>query len=186
MIKITIPAASAWNDQLQQFVDFKGQELCLEHSLVSISKWEAKWHKPFIGNDKKTSEEIIDYIKCMTTNQNVDPNSYSFLSNDNLKAVNKYIEDSMTATTFSDRKGPGSGKYRKPEIITSEVIYYWMIACQIPFECQKWHLNRLLTLIRVCNIKNDTGANSKMSKGEILSRNRALNEARKKQFNTKG
>lgn len=169
-----------WDEKNEVFVDPKTVTLQLEHSLVSISKWESKWHKPFLSKDEKTYDETIDYIKCMTLTQNVKPDVYNHLSNDNVIEINSYIGDSMTATTFGkDRGGPPNR-----EIITSEVIYYWMIALNIPFECQKWHLNRLLTLIRVCNIKNNPG--KKLSRRETLSKFDAINAANRKRFHTKG
>ena len=137
------------------------------------------WHIPFLDGKDKTLEQIIDYVRCMTITQNVKPEVYNRLTEDNLKAINDYIENPMTATTFSDINQRPSR-----EIITSEIIYYWMVSFNIPFECQKWHLNKLLTLIKVCNIKNSPP--KKMSRQEILSRNRALNEARKKNLNTRG
>lgn len=180
MLQITIPAAELWDERKNEFVQIKGQTLQLEHSLVSISKWESKWHKSFLSKTEKTFEETIDYIKCMTLTQNVNPDIYNYLTLDNINAVNAYMNDSMTATTFAE--DPHGKKNR--EIITSELIYYWMIALNIPMECQKWHLSRLLTLIQVCSIKN--APPKKRSKKEIMSRNAALNAARKKQFNTKG
>lgn len=180
MLQITIPATELFDDSKQEFVYTKEQTLKLEHSLVSLSKWESRWQKPFLTKEERTIEETIDYIKCMTITQNVDPDIYNYITNDNVRKVNAYIDAPMTATTFSNN---GKGRPNR-EQITSELIYYWMISLNIPFECQKWHLNRLLTLIRVCNIKNQPS--KKMSKGEIMSRNRALNEARKKQLNTKG
>ena len=169
-----------WDEKNEVFVDPKTVTLQLEHSLVSISKWESKWHKPFLSKDEKTYDETIDYIKCMTLTQNVKPEVYDHLSNDNVAEINSYIGDSMTATTFGkDRNSPPNR-----EIITSEVIYYWMIALNIPFECQKWHLNRLLTLIRVCNIKNNPG--KKLSIRETLSKFDAINAANRKRFHTKG
>jgi hypothetical protein len=185
MLKITIPGMEGqeqWDSEKEEFVQtdsVREQHLQLEHSLISISKWESKWCKPFLKS-KKTSEEILDYIKCMTLNQDVNPKVYENLSSENIKAINDYIAAPMSATYFMDEKSGGVNR----ETITSEVIYYWMIALNIPFECQKWHLNRLLTLIRVCNIKN--GSQKKMSKSEIMRRNAALNEKRKKQWNTKG
>lgn len=180
MLQITIPATELFDDSKQEFVYTKEQTLKLEHSLVSLSKWESRWQKPFLTKEERTVEETMDYIKCMTITQNVDPDIYNYITNDNVRKVNAYIDAPMTATTFSNN---GKGRPNR-EQITSELIYYWMISLNIPFECQKWHLNRLLTLIRVCNIKNQPS--KKMSKGEIMSRNRALNEARKKQLNTKG
>ncbi len=180
MLQITIPASEQWDEQKNEFVSFKEQTLRLEHSLVSLSKWESKWCKVFLSKEEKSVEETLDYVKCMTLTQNVDPSVYDRLNNDNIVEINKYIEAPMTATYFSeDRRGPGSR-----EVITSELIYYWMIALNIPFECQKWHLNRLLTLIRVCNIKNQPP--KKRSRREIMSRNAALNAARRKKLNTKG
>lgn len=179
MISIKIPAGEMYDEVKEEFVNFNGATISLEHSLMSISKWESKWHKPFLGHDKKSIEETIDYIQCMTITQNVNPIAYKFLTPDNITDVNQYIENPMTATTFSDEHGRPSR-----EIITSEIIYYWMIAMNIPSEYQKWHLNRLLTLIRVCSIKNSP--KKKMSAAELNARNKALNDARRKQLNTRG
>lgn len=180
MLRITIPAGEQWDEKNQEFITSKEQTLCLEHSLVSVSKWESKWCKPFLTKNAKNTDETIDYVKCMTITKNVDPSVYSFLTNENIERINHYIEAPMTATWFSDDKRGKSSN----EQVTSELIYYWMIALNIPMECQKWHLNRLLTLIKVCNIKNQPP--KKMSKRDLMSRNRALNAARKKQYNTKG
>ena len=180
MINITIPATEAFDEIKGEFIYTKEQTLQLEHSLISISKWESKWCKPFITNDEKTTEEIIDYVKCMTLNPSIDDSVYNCLTKDNMKKINDYIDAPMTATTFFEEK---NGK-RNREVITSELIYYWMIALNIPFECQKWHLNRLLTLVRVCNIKNQPP--KKMSKKDIMSRNASLNAARRQKFNSKG
>ncbi len=180
MLQITIPAVEQWDERKQEFVTTKEQTLQLEHSLVSLSKWESKWCKVFLTKQEKTFEETLDYIKCMTITQNVDPEVYNYLTNKNIEEINNYIDAPMTATYFSDDKTVKSSR----EQITAELIYYWMIALNIPFECQKWHLNRLLTLIKVCNIKNQPP--KKRSKKEIMSRNAALNAARRKQLNTKG
>ena len=180
MLRITIPSVEMYDDSKNEYFHTKEQTLQLEHSLVSLSKWESKWCKPFLTRDDKSIEETIDYVKCMTLTQNVDPSVYNFLTEQNLSDILAYIDSPMTATTFRD-----DGKTTKSrEQVTSELVYYWMISLNIPFECQKWHLNRLLTLIRVCNVKNQPP--KKMSKREIMSRNRALNEARKKQLNTRG
>lgn len=180
MLKITIPAGEQWDEINQVFINTKEQTLQLEHSLVSLSKWESKWCKAFLTKNEKTDEETIDYIKCMTITQNVDPNVYNCLTKENVEQIKKYIEAPMTATYFSEEHSSKSSR----EQVTSELIYYWMIALNIPMECQKWHLNRLLTLIRVCNIKNQPP--KKMSKRAIMSRNAALNAARRKQLNTRG
>ena len=160
MLQITIDPPELWDEEKQEFIIIKGQTLQLEHSLVSISKWESKWHKPFLSKNEKTPEETIHYIKCMTLTQNVNPDLYNYLSQDNFKEINDYIDNPMTATTFS-KKSPG-----KPnrEQITSELIYYWMIALNIPVEFQKWHLNRLLTLVEVCNVKKAPPKKGKLPK----------------------
>ena len=141
MLKITVPSSEQWDESKQEFVYTKECTLELEHSLVSLSKWESKWCKPFNSKTDKTYEETIDYIRCMTLNSNVDPSVYSCLTNENINEINNYIEALMTATWFSKES---QGKSNS-EQITAELIYYWMIALGIPFECQKWHLNRLLT-----------------------------------------
>ena len=180
MLYITIPSCEMYDESTEEFVYAKEQTLQLEHSLVSLSKWESKWCKPFLSKQDKTMEETIDYVRCMTVNQVSDPTVYSRLTLDNLNSINEYIGSPMTATTFSNTpKGGSSG-----EQVTSELIYYWMIALNIPFECQKWHLNRLLTLIRVCEVKNQPP--KKMSKRDIMSRNAALNAARRNKLHTKG
>lgn len=180
MLQITVPEKEIYDESTNEFIAVKECTLQLEHSLISLSKWESKWCKPFIHTPDKTVEETIDYVKCMTITQHVNPLVYQCLTSKNIREINQYIEAPMTATTFSDDR---NGK-RNREIITSEILYYQMIALNIPFECQKWHLNRLITLIRVCAIKNQPL--KKMSKQELVSRNRALNEARKKQLNSKG
>lgn len=169
-----------WDEEKEEFVEGEKQILQLEHSLLSLSKWESKWCKPFLSKGSKTDEEALDYIKYMTLTKNVNPKVYDYLTAAHLEQINRYIESPMTATTFSEDKKGKRGR----EVITAELIYYWMIALNIPFECQKWHLNRLLTLIRVCNVKNSPP--KKMSKRDVMSRNAALNAARRKQLNTKG
>lgn len=178
MLLLTIPPIEMFNEKTSEFVYSKETKISLEHSLVSLSKWESRWNKPFLSKNNKTLEETIDYIRCMTITQNVDPEVYFRLTDENINTINKYIESPMTATTFSDNG------HSSREIITSELIYYWMISLNIPMECQKWHLNRLLTLIRVCNIKNAPA--KKMSRREIMNRNAALNAARRKKLNSTG
>ena len=181
MLRIVVPLSpEGWDEEKQEFVQPEEQVLELEHSLISLSKWESKWCKSFLDNKGLTDEETIDYIKCMTLTDDVDDEVYSKLTEDNVTQINKYISAPMTATTFSNNKSGKGGR----EIITSELIYYWMIALNIPFECQYWHLNRLLTLVRVCNIKNQPP--KKMSRRDIMSRNAALNAQRRAQLNTTG
>lgn len=180
MFQIDVPAGEIWDEANNQFIYTKPATLTLEHSLVSLSKWESKWCKPFLVKDKKTTEEILDYIRCMTLTQNVDQYVYLSLTPENLEKITSYIDGSHTATTIRDN--PNAPKNR--ETITSELIYYWMIAFNIPFECQKWPLDRLLTLIRICDIKNRKP--DKMSQHQLMSRNTALNAARRKALNSKG
>ena len=180
MLRIKVPmTAEGWDPEKEEFVEAETFTLQLEHSLVSLSKWESKWNRAFLSKKGMTDEETIDYIKCMTLTQNVDQAVYDHLSRENIDQIREYISAPMTATYFSqDRSGTSN------EVVTAELIYYWMIALNIPFECQKWHLNRLLTLIKVCNIKNSPP--KKMGKRELMNRNAALNAARLKQLNTRG
>lgn len=180
MLTITIPKREYFDERTSEFVTYPQVTLQFEHSLISVSKWESKWHKPFLDNKPKTDEELLDYIKCMSLTKNVDPDVYGRIPIDKLKEIVAYIEDPMTATWFSDKKG---GK-KNSEMVTSELIYYWMTALNIPFECQKWHLNRLMTLIRICNVKQQPP--KKMSKNKILSQQAALNAARRKAMGTSG
>lgn len=186
MLKIHIPEqTNIWDEKKEEFVNIKAIDLQLEHSLISLSKWEAKWHKPFLGKNDKTKEEILDYIRCMTITQNVDPMIYEYIPNEKLKEIFDYIENPMTATWFSggntDNK---NGKVEHKEAITAEIIYYWMITLNIPVKFEGWHLNRLITLIRVINIKN--APPKKMSKKEILERNAKINAARRAKYRSKG
>lgn len=177
MLTITVGEEEYWDNNAEQFVTVPGKTLQLEHSLVSISKWEAKFHKPFMG-ETKNREETIYYVKCMTLTQNVPQEVYAKLTDKEITIINAYIDDPMTATKIYDAK-PQEGKSRKKEIITSEQIYSWMIALQIPVEFQKWHLNRLMTLIRVVSINNNPEGN-KMSKKDTMKQNAALNAARQR------
>jgi hypothetical protein len=180
MLQINVPAGEFWDEINECFINSKPASLTLEHSLVSVSKWESKWHKAFLSKDEKTDEQVMDYIKCMTLTQNVDPNVYMALTKENIDAINEYINNPYSATCIKD--DPNSP--RNKDVMTSEVIYYYMIALNIPFECQKWHLNRLLTLIRVCNIKN--APPKKMTQRQLMARNAELNAARRKMLNSKG
>ena len=182
MLQIVVPAHEHWDEVNGMFVNTEEQILTLEHSLASLAKWEAKWRKPFLTNKIKTVEETIDYIRCMTLNENVDPNVYNLLTTQNIEDINKYMDEPMTATWFN-KDGRGS-KGSNGEQITSEILYYQMVSLTIPFECENWHLNRLMTLIQVCSEKNKPPKN--MSKRERFNQNKSLNAARRKRLNTKG
>lgn len=181
MLNLLIPETELWDEKTEEFYNIGRQELRLEHSLVSLSKWESKWCVPFLSTNNKTEEQILDYIKCMTLNKNVKPEIYSGLTIDNMRQIKAYIDAPMTATTFNNYEKKG-GLNR--EVITAEILYYWMLTFHIPFECEKWHINRLITLIRVCSIKN--APPKKMSKNEIMRRNSSLNASRRKKLNTRG
>lgn len=179
MLEITIPDGELYDESSNEFITIKGVVLRLEHSLVSISKWESNWKEPFLSEVPKSIAQTVDYVKCMTINQNIDPMVYEALSNEHINQVNEYIKESRTATTFSD-KGNGSRR----DVITSELIYWWMAQFNIPMECQKWHLSRLLALIRIASIKNSP--QKSMSRQAVLSQNAALNAARRKARGSKG
>lgn len=181
MLRITIPAEEFWDEVNEEFIYTKEQTLQLEHSLVSLSKWESKWNKAFLSKKDKTREETLDYIRCMTLTKNVDPDVYRYLPSSIIGQINDYISAPMSAT-YLHRIGSES---RSQETITSELIYYWMISLNIPFECQKWHLSRLLKLIEVCNAKNK-GPSNKMSQREIMRDHARINAARRKRLNTRG
>lgn len=173
MLTLNIPSVELYDEEKNTFALSVPKTIQLEHSLLSISKWEAKWHKPFMSEEDKTDEMVYDYIRCMTITPNVDPSTYKALTPEHMQQIKEYIENPMTATWFNDR----DKKKFSREIVTSELIYYWMTALQIPFECEKWHLNRLLTLIHVANNKNAPA--EKMSRKDIMRQNHALNAARK-------
>lgn len=181
MLEIEIPGETIYDDEKEQFVEVsKTVKLTLEHSLISLSKWEAKYERPFLGDKNQSLEETLDYIKFMTVTRNVDDSVYNRLTRENSVAIANYIAASNTATTF----GSFDEKPSSREVITSEIIYYWMVALSIPFECEKWHINRLITLIRVINEKNKP--EKKIDRQTLVARQRELNEARKKKLNTKG
>jgi hypothetical protein len=180
MLIITVPGIEHFNEESQEFVTVDDVTLQMEHSLVSLSKWESKYEKPFLGKSDKTTEEVLDYVKLMTLTPNVPEEVFLKLSEENISDINSYIDAKMSATWFNEP--PGAPRSR--DVITAELIYYWMIEFNIPFECETWHLNRLFTLIRVCNIKQ--AKPKKMSRSEIAARNRELNAQRRAQLGTKG
>lgn len=168
-----------WDPVKEEFVSQPAVTLHLEHSLISISKWESKYHRPFLGKqDQKSSEEMLDYIRMMTFAPKVDDDVYYRLTQKQMDQISQYIQDPMTASTVRETGSPSR------EIVTSELVYYWMISLGIPFECQKWHLNRLIMLIRVCSAKN--AKPKKMSKGEIRRRNSELNAMRRARLHSSG
>ena len=181
MLQITIPGAELFDERTNKRVMTKGTTLQLEHSLVSLSKWESKWKKPYLNNTEITPEMSLDYVRCMTLTQHVDPQVYQFLTQKNLDEIRQYIDDPMTATTFRKTDHPAG----RNQVITAEIIYYWMVTLGIPWDpCQKWHLNRLMTLIRVCDEKNTP--KKKMSRKETMAHQRSLNAARRAKYNTNG
>lgn len=178
MLTITVPAVEYFDEVKEEFISQGEVTLELEHSLVSLRKWESKFEKPMMGESAKTNEETLAYIEAMTLTPNVPPEVYTRFTQQNVDDVNAYIEAKMTATWFPENNKPG-----KKEIVTAEVIYYWMIALNIPFECQHWHLKQLLTLIEVCNRKNQP--EKKAGKPNMADRN-ALNRARRAQAQSAG
>lgn len=179
MLTIVVPESEYYNEETSTFVKNKSMTLTLEHSLISISKWESKWCKPFLGSEQKTDIETLDYIRCMVMTPNVETFDIERITEKNIKEIVEYIHAPMSATIINKQQDN-----RKKEVVTSELIYFYMITFNVPFECQKWHLNRLLMLINVCDFKNNPP--KKMSKQEIYERNRALNAARRNQLNTGG
>lgn len=170
MLRIEIPKRDGWDEVREEFVEFKGGTLQLEHSLVSMSKWESIWHKPFLDKfEKRTQEEFLSYVQCMNMTQNVDPEIFSFLTPENYKQITDYIQNPMTATTFREDPNKHGRSMGSGNIVTSEYLYYMMIDAGVPWECQKWHLNRLMTLLKICAVKRQE-ENKKMPKNEQMSR----------------
>lgn len=180
MLRITIPKREFFNEETGEFIYMNEQTLQMEHSLISLSKWEAKWNKAFLSRKEKTLEETLDYFRCMTINKEVDPQIFRCLSSEQVEQINNYIDAPMTATYFAKNQDTTPSR----ETVTAELIYYWMISFNIPFECQKWHLNRLIALIKVCQLKSTPP--KKMNPKDIARRNAALNAARRKKHHTKG
>lgn len=190
MLTLDVPSSELYDEEHNEFIEIPGRTIKLEHSLISLSKWESKWNIPFLDDtvNSKTPEQLIDYIKCMTIGPLQEDAFYYTIPSDVINTITKYIGDPMTATSFSSDKNKkigGSGSSHRGTKLTSEVIYYDMIALGIPFECEKWHLNRLFTLIRVCSIKNNPNG-KKMTKNQVMRRNSALNAQRKAKLHTKG
>lgn len=189
MLEITVPEQhyEFFDEDLEQFfyIDLDHDVvLRLEHSLKALRKWENKTHKPFIKDEEKTKEEIIEYIRCMTLNEEkIPPEAYQLIPNEELIRIKEYIDDPMTATWFKKNKNGMMGTSR--EVITAEIIYYWMIALNIPREYEEWHLNQLMTLIKVVSIKNNP-KKEKVNKRDAARERAALNAQRRAKYNSKG
>lgn len=179
-ITIKIPDREFFDQVNNRFLTIKGRTLTFEHSLLSVTKWESKWHKPYLSKTEKTREQAIDYLRCMCLDKVDDPTIFMAIDAKGMKEISEYIEDPMTATTFRE-----DNKRQSHEIITNEIVYYWMTELNIPFDpCQKWHFNRLMTLIRVAFIKKQPS--KKMGKKEWAAERMALNAQRKAKYNSKG
>lgn len=181
MLTIRVSSGEFYTESTGTFTQLPEQTIQMEHSLISISKWESKWHKPFFDGKDKTREETVDYFRCMSITQNVNPLTWLNLSKANEEEIMKYIQDPMTGTTFNERNKYGKGGR---QVISSEVIYWEMIELGIPFECERWHINRLFTLIHVCQVKSQ--GNKKMSRKDLVNQNKMLNAARKGRMGSTG
>lgn len=179
MLRLKVVTSEGFDESLGKFVEGDYVVLELEHSLASVSKWESKWEIPFLGTDKKTTEQVLDYVRMMFSGVEFPEEIFQYFNKKNYDDINEYINAKMTATTFRETKQSASR-----EIVTSELIYYWMIALGIPFECESWHLNKLLTLIKVCNIKNQKP--TKMTKQDVVAEQRRLNDERRQTMRSKG
>lgn len=192
MLELVLPAVTGeeWDESKEMFIytcQQKELKIRFEHSLIAISKWESHWHKSFFTTfsenrqKKVTNEEFFDYIKCMTVTPNVEDEVYNRLTAEHIREITKYLDDPMTATTFSNKNNKSGGNNRA---VTSELVYYWMAELKIPFSCEKWNIKRLMTLIQI--FEAERAPNKKMSKREIMSRNNAINAARRKRLHSKG
>lgn len=181
MLKLLVGATEVYDDETCKFSTVGGEIVWLEHSLISLSKWESKYGRPFLGPKEKTTEETLGYVEAMLVSDFPGGNFLEKLSRENFDEVEAYINQTQSATTFRETSTPAKGN---AEIISAELIYFWMISYNIPFECQYWHLSRLFALIRVCNVKNSKP--KKRSAKEAAAERKALNEARRAQFGSSG
>lgn len=182
MFQLVIPEKEIYIEELNEFLNVKKTVINLEHSLISVRKWEAKHRVPFLDKKEKNYDEIVDYIRCMTLDRNVDPMIYLFIPTEEYEKIIAYIKEPMTATWFNELSLP-EVRGRK-EIVTAEIIYYWMVTMNIPVEFERWHLNQLLTLIKVINYKN--APKKKISKRDRMKAEQRINAARREKYNTKG
>jgi hypothetical protein len=181
MLTLRVGATEVYDEGTESFRPSGGFELQLEHSLISLSKWESEFEKPFLGKEEKTAEEAMAYIRCMVLTPNPPGDFLDKLSKENIDEINAYVNKKMTATWFSDITPETR---RQSETVTAELIYYWMTIFHIEWEAQYWHLNRLFTLIRICNVKQDKP--KKMSRAEMIQRQREMNARRKAELGTRG
>jgi hypothetical protein len=180
VLTITVPGTELWDEESEQFINTETFTLELEHSLVSLSKWESIVGKPFLGTSEKTTEEVLLYVQCMAISTGVPSEVYVGLTKENYEAIDKHINAKMTATWFREEPNNGHAK----EIITAELIYYWMFSAGIPIECENWHLNRLFTLIKVFAAKQNPG--KKPGRKDLAAQRSALNKQRMQQLGTRG
>lgn len=180
MLRLVIPSAEMFDDEKQEFINLPSVEVVLEHSLVSLSKWESKWEKPFLTSSEKTTEETLSYVECMIVSPENSLEVIFRFTEEHFSIINDYINGNNTATSFRNDEE----SKRSTEIVTSELIYYWMISLNIPFECQYWHINRLITLIKVCNLKNSPP--KKRTPREIATSRAKLNAERRAKLSTRG
>lgn len=180
MLKLRVQSKEWFDEKKSEFITFDGADLELEHSLKAIREWEGKWERPFFSDKQMTKAEFIDYVRCMTLNK-VDKLAYLSLSNANVREIQKYLEKKHTATWFSNKQNTPK---RRNETVTAELVYYWMTELGIPYTCESWNFNTLMTLIEVCNRKN--AKPSKRNSSDILSEQAKLNAERRKRLNTKG
>ena len=180
MLRITVPGGEMFDEERNKFIVVKGQTIELEHSLISISKWESKWKKAFLSRTPRTEDEIRDYVRCMTMTPGVKPDLYYCLTPENFREIQEYIDDTHSATVFRGEKNQIKGT---PKPRTSEQLYGAMVLLGIPFECQKWHLNRLLNLIHECEILNGGGKMSRKDSARYMSQ---MNAARRAKHHTRG
>lgn len=180
MLELLIPSGQElFDEENNRFLYSEEKVLRLEHSLASLSKWEAIHEKPFLGDKEKTPDEIVSYIKCMAVDNNLDDETLNFFTKEHFDTIQAYINRKHSATWFSETRERGSS-----EAVTAELIYYWMSALQIPFECENWNLNKLFNLIKIAGIKN--APEKKMSKSQLAQRNRELNAQRRAALGTSG
>jgi hypothetical protein len=180
MLEIKVGGQELFDEETETFFTDPVIELQLEHSLVSLSKWESKWETPFLDTSKKSTEQVLDYVIQMIVSPEPAPEVLPEIADEALLRINEYINAKMTATWIHEENSPAGPQ----EIITAELIYYWMIMLGIPFECQYWHLNKLLMLIKVCNLKN--APKKKVGFAERAAMQRSLNDKRRAEYGSKG